>query len=220
MFTGIIQAVGAVKQLQKQGGDVLLQITCAAFDFEQIALGDSIAVNGVCLTVVQKSGDGFGADVSVETLEHTSLKQLASGAPVNLECAATPTTPLGGHLVSGHVDGVGEIVALREEARSTRYAVRVPAELAKYIAKKGSVCIDGVSLTVNDVSGAEFGINIIPHTQQHTIFAQYRKGSAVNIEVDVIARYVERLLLGERAAEQGSPLSVEFLAEHGFAGKR
>lgn len=219
MFTGIIQAVGKVKQLQKQGGDVLLQITCSAFDYEQIALGDSIAVNGVCLTVVQKGADGFAADVSVETLEHTSLKQLCSGAPVNLECAVTSNTPLGGHLVSGHVDGVGEIIALREDARSTRYDVRVPAELAKYIAKKGSVCIDGVSLTVNDVNGAEFGINIIPHTQQHTIFANYRQGSPVNIEVDVIARYVERLLLGECAAEKGSKLSAEFLAEHGFAGK-
>lgn len=220
MFTGIIQAVGSVKQLQKQGGDVLLRITCAAFDFEQIALGDSIAVNGVCLTVVQKSADGFAADVSVETLEHTSLKQLDAGVPVNLECAVTPATPLGGHLVSGHVDGVGEIVAWRDEARSTRYEVRVPAELAKYIAKKGSVCIDGVSLTVNDVAGDQFGINIIPHTKQHTIFANYRKGSPVNIEVDVIARYVERLLLGDKAAEKGSRLSAGFLAEHGFGGKK
>ncbi len=219
MFTGIIQTVGAVKQLQKTGGDVRLHIGCDALDFDKIALGDSIAVNGVCLTVVQKSDAGFAADVSIETLEHTSLKQLAAAVPVNLECAVTPATPLGGHLVSGHVDGVGEIVALYEDARSTRYEVQVPAELAKYIAKKGSVCIDGVSLTVNAVNGDQFGINIIPHTKQHTIFANYRKGSLVNIEVDVIARYVERLLLGDKAAVKGSQLSVEFLAEHGFAGK-
>ena len=219
MFTGIIQSVGAVKQLQKTGGDVRLHISCDAFDFEQIALGDSIAVNGVCLTVVSKSDAGFAADVSIETLEHTSLKQLAAGVPVNLECAVTPITPLGGHLVSGHVDGVGEIVALHEDARSTRYEVQVPDELARYIAKKGSVCIDGVSLTVNDVNGNQFGINIIPHTKQHTIFANYRTGTPVNIEVDVIARYVERLLLGEKAADKGSKLSEAFLAEHGFGAR-
>ena len=220
MFTGIIQAVGAVKQLQKTGSDVRLHISCDAFDFDKIGLGDSIAVNGVCLTVVQKSDSGFAADVSIETLEHTSLKQLAADVPVNLECAVTPATPLGGHLVSGHVDGVGEIVALHEDGRSTRYEVQVPVELAKYIAKKGSVCIDGVSLTVNDVNGDQFGINIIPHTKQHTIFANYRKGSSVNIEVDVIARYVERLLLGDKAAAKDSQLSAEFLAEHGFADKQ
>lgn len=219
MFTGIIQAVGAIKQLQKTGGDVRLHISCEAFDFDRITLGDSIAVNGVCLTVVSKNDAGFAADVSIETLEHTSLKQLAAEMPVNLECAVTPATPLGGHLVSGHVDGVGEIIALHEDARSTRYEVKVPPELAKYIAKKGSVCIDGVSLTVNDVSGDQFGINIIPHTKQHTVFANYRKGTPVNIEVDVIARYVERLLLGDKAAVQGSQLSEAFLAEHGFGGK-
>lgn len=220
MFTGIVQAVGKLSQLRKTGGDVRLHIECPGIDFARITLGDSIAVNGVCLTVVDKTSAGFSADVSVETLQHTSLKQLGVGAAVNLECAVTPATPLGGHLVSGHVDGVGEIVALREDARSTRCDVRVPAELAKYIAKKGSICIDGVSLTVNDVAGNQFGINIIPHTWQNTIFANYRVGSPVNIEVDIIARYVERLLLGARAADQGARLSAEFLAEHGFARRR
>jgi riboflavin synthase len=181
-------------------------------------LGDSIATNGVCLTVVDLPGDGFWADVSLETLEHTTLESLKVGTSVNLEKALTPTTRLGGHLVSGHVDGVGEVVSRYEDARSVRFHIKAPDALAKYISHKGSICVDGVSLTVNKIDGAVFELNIVPHTVQETVFGSYRQGSKVNLEVDVIARYLERLLMGEKAAESGEAqgLSLAFLAQNGF----
>ncbi|WJW76219.1 riboflavin synthase [Thiohalobacter sp. IOR34] len=216
MFTGIIEAVGEVAEQQPKGEDLRLRIRTGKLDLGDVALGDSIAVSGVCLTVVDLPGDGFWADVSGETLAKTVLGDLKTGSRVNLEKALTPTTRLGGHLVSGHVDGVGEVIERRPEGRSERFRIRAPAELAKYIAQKGSICVDGVSLTVNAVEGAVFDLNIVPHTLAETTIDDYRPGRRVNLEVDLIARYLERLLLGERAAEAGGGISEAFLAEHGF----
>lgn len=216
MFTGIIQAVGRIAAVEPKGVDARLYVHTGKLDLGDVAVGDSIAVNGVCLTAVTLPGDGFWADVSGETLAKTTLGALTRGSPVNLEKALTPTTRLGGHLVSGHVDGVGEVVSRRDEGRSVRFELRAPAELARYIAAKGSICVDGVSLTVNAVEGALFGLNIVPHTLAETTIGEYAAGTRVNLEVDVIARYLERLLLGERAAQAGQGISLEFLAEHGF----
>ncbi len=184
---------------------------------DDVALGDSICTNGVCLTVVELPGDGYWADVSVESLNFTTLGDLKPGSPVNLEKALTPQSRLGGHIVSGHVDGVGEVVSLDEDARSVRVVLRAPDELARYIAHKGSICIDGTSLTVNAVNGAEFDLNIIPQTLAETVFGHYQPGSRVNLEVDVIARYLERLLQGDAAADASATgLSMDTLAENGF----
>ena len=218
MFTGIIQAVGQVAAMQARGGDLRLRINTGKLPIDDVALGDSICTNGVCLTVIELPGDGYWADVSVETLNFTTLGDLKTGARVNLEKALTPASRLGGHIVSGHVDGVGEIVSLQEDARSIRVVVSAPAALAKYIAHKGSICVDGTSLTVNAVSGNQFDLNIIPQTMAETIFGQYQPGTRVNLEVDVIARYLERLVLGDAAADPAAHggLSMEKLAEHGF----
>ena len=217
MFTGIIQAVGEVVTLQPSGGDVRLRIKTGSLSLDDVALGDSICTNGVCLTVIELPGDGYWADVSVETLDFTTLGKLKSGSRVNLEKAMTPASRLGGHIVSGHVDGVGEIVSLEKDARSVRFVVRAPDALAKYIAHKGSICVDGTSLTVNAVRGAEFDLNIIPQTVAETIFGEYQAGSRVNLEVDVIARYLERLVLGDAAADpKTTGLSMEMLADNGF----
>ncbi len=218
MFTGIIQAVGKVAAMVPEGGDLRLRIATGSLDLKDVVLGDSIAVNGVCLTAVQLPGDGFWADVSLETVSRTALQRLQSGSRVNLEKALTPTTRLGGHLVSGHVDGVGTIVSRNKESRSERFTIAAPSGLARYIAEKGSICIDGVSLTVNRVDGASFEINIVPHTIRNTIIDEYRPGREINLEVDVIARYLERLLLGERAAHPKSEggITRELLAEAGF----
>ena len=222
MFTGIVETVGRVVALQPSDGDLRLRIANADIVKGDIALGDSIATNGVCLTVVDLPGDGFWADVSRETMAHTTIPQWQIGARVNLEKALTPQARLGGHIVSGHVDGIGEVVARSEEARSIRFTVRAPHALAKYIAHKGSICVDGISLTVNAVSGAEFELNIVPHTAHVTICGDYRPGTRVNLEVDVIARYLERLLLGDNAAQphaQGGGITSAFLAEHGFGSQ-
>ncbi len=218
MFTGIIEAVGSIVSMEPKGGDVRLRIATGKLDLTDVKLGDSIAVNGVCLTAVALPGDGFWADVSVETLKHTSFKQLKNGAPVNLEKALTPSSRLGGHIVSGHVDGLGEVVSRFEDARSIHFKIKAENELAKYIAHKGSICVDGISLTVNAVAGSVFDLNIVPHTAQETTVDLWKPGVAVNLEVDVIARYLERLLLGEKAAEASShsDISMEFLAENGF----
>ncbi|EGV28279.1 riboflavin synthase, alpha subunit [Thiorhodococcus drewsii AZ1] len=218
MFTGIIQSVGRVLRLEPRGGDVRLTIETGKLSLDAVALGDSIAVNGVCLTAVELSPQGFAADVSRETLSLTTLGALVPGGRVNLEKALTLSTPLGGHLVSGHVDGMGTLLERHEDARSWRLRIQAPDELARYIAHKGSICIDGTSLTVNRIEGAVFELNIVPHTVQETIIGDYRPGSRVNLEVDLVARYLERLLLGERAADpKASGLTLDFLAEHGFA---
>jgi len=220
MFTGIIQATGAIRRLERRGGDVRLHVGTGKLDLGDVRAGDSIATSGVCLTVVESGADWFAADVSLETLALTTLGGLAAGARVNLEKAMAVGDRLGGHIVSGHVDGVGEIVSMRPDGRSTRYRLRAPAALARYIAHKGSICVDGVSLTVNSVDGAEFELNIIPVTAAETIFGDYRPGTRVNLEVDVIARYLERLLLGEAAAHPGAAaggVTRELLARSGFA---
>ena len=217
MFTGIIQAVGEIARMEPSGGDMRLYIRTGKLPLDDVALGDSIATNGVCLTVVELPGDGYWADVSVETLNFSTLGDLKTGSKVNLEKALTPESRLGGHIVSGHVDGVGEVVSLVEDARSIRFVLRAPDELAKYIAHKGSICVDGTSLTVNAVNGAEFDLNIIPQTMAETVFGDYRPGTRVNLEVDVIARYLERLLQGDAAAHPGAAgLSMDTLAENGY----
>ena len=218
MFTGIIEAIGQVVAVEPKGGDLRLRIKSNGLDLGDVELGDSIATNGVCLTVVALPGDGYWADVSVETLNHSTLKSIKVGAPVNLEKALTPTTRLGGHLVSGHVDGVGEVVSRQSNARSEQFRIKAPAELAKYISHKGSITVDGTSLTVNAVDGCEFELNIVPHTIEKTVIGNYQAGTKVNLEVDVIARYLERLLMGEEAAKPGVKKGIDlaFLAENGF----
>ncbi|HID44614.1 MAG TPA: riboflavin synthase [Chromatiaceae bacterium] len=217
MFTGIIQAIGNIAGIKDQGGDIRLSINTGKLDLSDVELGDSIAVNGVCLTAVELPGDGFVADVSRETLSLTSLGNLSSGSPVNLEKALTLATRLGGHLVSGHVDGLGVVVSRQEDARSVRFVIEAPAELAKYIVHKGSITVDGTSLTVNGVDGARFELNIVPHTLQETIMGTYQVGSRVNLEVDLVARYLERLLLGDKAAEPGAEgVTRDQLLQAGF----
>jgi riboflavin synthase len=218
MFTGLIKAVGSIERITPSGGDVRLGVQAGNLDLDSLGLGDSIAVNGICLTAVELGQGRFAADVSRETLGLTTLGGLSPGARVNLEPALTLATPLGGHLVSGHVDGVGEVLEMREDARSWRLQIHAPAELSRYIAHKGSICVDGTSLTVNRVVGAVFELNIVPHTMAETIMGDYRPGTRVNLEVDLIARYLERLVLGDRAGEGGASITLEFLREHGFGG--
>lgn len=216
MFTGIVEAVGNIVAKIPQGGDARLHIDADALDLSEVKTGDSIAVSGACLTVVERRGDGFCADVSNETLARTVLGEATAGTRVNLERAITPTTRLGGHLVSGHVDGIGRVTAYHQDGRSWRLHIQAPAELARYIAEKGSICVDGVSLTINGVEGASFDLNIVPHTYQQTTLGGYRVGQRVNLEVDIIARYLERLVLGERAAGAEGGLSVDMLRNAGF----
>jgi riboflavin synthase len=218
MFTGIIESVGRVQQITPRSGDVRLTIATAKLNLADVKLGDSIATNGICLTVVELTGQGFVADVSNETLRRTCLKTWKVGTAVNLEKALMPTSRLGGHIVSGHVDGLGEIISVKQDARSLQYQVRAPDDLAKYISEKGSITVDGISLTVNAIDGAVFSLNIVPHTVQETNVGSWQVGSVVNLEVDLLARYLERLLLGEKAAQSTakSDISLEFLAKHGF----
>ena len=213
MFTGIIQAIGKIAALERRDGDARLRVASGKLDLADVKLGDSIAVGGVCLTVVELSAKDFTVDVSGETLACTTLGNLKPGATVNLEKALLPTTRLGGHMVSGHVDGVGKVLDRRQDARSVRFRIAVPRELGKYIAEKGSVCINGVSLTVNAVCDAEFEVNIVPHTLAATTLGELAAGDAVNIEVDLLARYLERLLRGQDTAAGVTP---ELLARHGF----
>ncbi len=216
MFTGIIEAIGEIVDLQPSDGDLRLRIRSGKLDLSDVQLGDSIAVNGVCLTAVELPGDGFWADVSGETLANTCVGQWQQGQRVNLEKALTPTTRLGGHLVSGHVDGIGTVSRRWQDARSIRFEIQVADGLARYIAHKGSVCVDGTSLTVNAVQGARFELNIVPHTLQETIMDTYQAGTQVNIEVDLLARYLERLVLGEHAADANAGIDMAFLQQHGF----
>jgi riboflavin synthase len=214
MFTGIIEATGRISAIREQGGDWRLSISSESLDFSDVRLGDSIAVSGVCLTALDVHAGGFSADVSRETLSVTTLVTLKVGAQVNLEKALMPQSRLGGHIVSGHVDGIAELLSRRPDGRSERLTFQLPQELARYVAHKGSICIDGVSLTVNEVQGREFGVNIIPHTAERTTLHDYRPGRRVNIEVDVISRYLERLL--QDRGEAGG-LTLEQLSRAGFA---
>lgn len=194
MFTGIIQDIGTISAWQSHGADCRARIAVNTLPLGRLGIGDSIAVNGVCLTAIELDEKQFSVDISGETLSCTTLGGLRIGSPVNLETALTAGSALGGHMVSGHVDGVGEVLTLADDGRSLRFEFAAPHALARYIAAKGSVCIDGVSLTVNSVDGNRFSVNIIPHTLEKTIFSDYRAGSSVNLEVDIIARYLERLL--------------------------
>ncbi len=199
MFTGIVTAVGTVSAVDPAGDERRITIDAGRLDTDDVAVGDSIAVDGVCLTVVNHGHGCLSFDVSGETLACTTLGERGTGDEVNLEAAMLPTTRLGGHLVSGHVDGVGRVSARWREGSCERFTIEVPAGLEQYIARKGSLCVSGVSLTVNDVSGREVGLNVIPHTLQATNFARLSAGARVNIEVDIIARYLERLLQGGSA---------------------
>ena len=212
MFTGIIKAKGTIRSMETRGGDVRLSVQSDGLPWSEYEIGESIAVNGVCLTAVALHEDGFDTDVSVETLDVTALGGLAVGSPVNLEPAISLGERLGGHLVSGHVDCTGQVVSHDTDARSIRLAIEIPKDYARYVAKKGSVCVDGVSLTVNEVSGNTFELNIIPHTADVTIIGDYAAGTVVNVEVDLLARYLERLLIRD-----GDDISIDFLKAHGYA---
>ena len=201
MLTGIISAIGDIAELEQRDGDVRLTIRTGNLSLADVHLGDSIACNGACLTAVELTGEGFIADVSVETLNLTTIVNWQVGNRINLEKAMQASDRFGGHIVSGHVDGIGEVISLHEDARSWRFRIRVPRELAKYIAHKGSITVDGTSLTINKVEGAEFELNIVPHTMTHTVMGDYKVGTKVNLEVDLVARYLERLLLGDKAAD-------------------
>lgn len=194
MFTGIVEALGRIEAVEAVGGDRRMRFVSDNDYLAGLQLGDSVAVSGVCLTAVQLLPRGFAADLSVETLDATTAGQWQPGRAVNLERALTPAKPLGGHLMSGHVDGVGRLVEKHEEARSWRLTFEAPQALAKYIARKGSIAIDGISLTVNDVEKNRFGVNIIPQTWSHTTLGALAAGGQVNLEVDLLARYLERLL--------------------------
>jgi riboflavin synthase len=210
MFTGIIKATGRLADVRHKGGDREVRIAAEGLPWLDYATGDSIAVNGVCLTAVSLQKDGFVADVSAETLAVTTLSDLSPASRVNLEPALALGERLGGHLVSGHVDGIGEVRSRQPDARAVRFEIGVPRELARYIAKKGSVAVDGVSLTINDVSADSFSVAIIPHTINETIIDDYRPGTRVNIEVDMMARYLERL------SGADGRISEEFLKAHGY----
>jgi riboflavin synthase len=197
MFTGIVQGVGTVRAIEPRGGDVKIVIDTGAVSLADIELGGSIAVSGVCLTATQHTASSFAADVSRETLALTTLGGLAAGAKVNLEKALLAGQALGGHYVTGHVDGVGQVVSRHDDARSVRMEFVVPPELARYVARKGSICIDGVSLTVNGAAGDRFDVNLVPHTLEVTTLGGLQAGSRVNLEVDIIARYVERMMRPE-----------------------
>ena len=220
MFTGIIEAVGQVVASQSKQGDIRLRINTGKLDLSDVKLGDSIATNGVCLTVVDLPGDGFWADVSKESITHTNILDWKSGKSVNLEQALTLATRLGGHMVTGHVDGLGTILSRNEDARSVRFKIKAPAELSKYIAAKGSITVDGVSLTVNAIEDAQagatiFDLNIVPHTVQETVIQGYQVGQSVHLEVDVIARYLERMMQ-QNNEQPKSGISQAFLAQNGF----
>lgn len=213
MFTGIIQAVGQIASVASRAEGIRITVVSDTLDFTDVSAGDSIAVNGVCLTVVGLLDRGFETDVSAETLSCTTIGEQAAGNSVNLEKALLPTTRMGGHLVSGHVDGVATVYACRDVGESRLIEFTLPASLQRYIATKGSVCIDGVSLTVNTVSGNRFSVNIIPHTRQQTIIEHYHPGSHVNIEVDIIARYLERLLT---SGDDSNTITESLLQRTGF----
>lgn len=216
MFTGIIQTIGTITSASKVGGDLRLVIDAPEFTDEKIDLGDSIAVNGVCLTVIKRDTSHLTFDVSLESISRTLIEQWSNNTQVNLEMALLPTTRLGGHLVSGHVDGVGELVTLKQDARSWYMQFKVPENLKRYIAEKGSITINGISLTVNSIQDDLFDINVVPHTMQVTTMGTLETGQKVHLEVDLIARYLERLLTNS-TEPVASNISADFLQKHGFS---
>ncbi len=216
MFTGIILAIGKITVIQQHSGDYRLTIDTGNLPLDDVVLGDSIAVNGVCLTAVELGKQYFCADVSNESLSKTTLNFAQIGTSVNLELALTLSTRLGGHLVSGHVDGIATVIEKKTDARSIGFKFKAPDNLAKYIAEKGSICLNGISLTVNSVEGAFFSVNIVPHTLKETTLGDSEVGSKINIEVDLLARYMERLIKGETAAEPCSQVTMTLLQQSGF----
>lgn len=211
MFTGIIEATGSIAQITPKGGDVQVRVNSGKLDLTDVALGDSIATNGVCLTVVELFADGYAADVSNETIKNTGFANYRAGQQVNLEKAMLPTTRFGGHMVSGHVDSVSRVAAIYDNGRAKDIWVELPTELKKYVVKKGSITIDGISLTVNDVNESQFKLTIVPHTSSETTLDKINVGSQVNVEIDLIARYVERLI---QTKDNG--VSMDLLARTGF----
>ncbi len=218
MFTGIIEARGTLSALVNKGTDISVTINSGKLDLSDVKLGDSIATNGVCLTVVGLTEQGYTADLSLETLKRTAFVDYQVGQAVNLEKAMLPTTRFGGHMVSGHVDAVGEIVERQQVGRAIEFWVAVPDELSKYLAEKGSVAVDGISLTINAVRDSAFKLTIVPHTASETTIESFQVGHKVNVEVDVIARYLERLMFGQKAASTSSSLTMGLLAKSGFLG--
>lgn len=215
MFTGIIESVGSIVKIEPVSGDARFMIDTGKLDMTDVQIGDSIACNGVCLTAVELGEHYYVADVSSESLSVTTLGNLSIGSPVNLEKALRLQDRLGGHLVSGHVDGVGEVVSIEPDARSWRYQLKAPTGLAKYIAAKGSICINGISLTVNGVDDVLFDVNIVPHTRQETTIKDLQIGTKINLEVDLLARYLERMMIAPQEQES-SRVTKELLAENGF----
>ena len=218
MFTGIIEAVGKISALTPKCVDVSVTVDSGSLDLSDVKLGDSIATNGVCLTVVKLTGKGYVADLSLETLHRTAFANYKAGQVVNLEKAMLATTRFGGHMVSGHIDAVAEVIERQHIGRAIEFWIKVPPQLAKYISEKGSVAVDGISLTVNAVRGDEFKLTIVPHTAAETTMADFKVGRKINLEVDVIARYLERLMLGDKAAEKQSKVTMDLLARTGFLG--
>ncbi len=217
MFTGIIEAVGTLKALTPKGEDMSITVSSGNLDMSDVKLGDSIATNGVCLTVVAMTENSYTADLSLETMKLTGFTQYQVGDKVNLEKAMLPTTRFGGHIVSGHVDGVGEIIERNPVGRAIEYWIKMPEEIAKYVAYKGSVTVDGISLTVNGLRTNGFKLTIVPHTSSETTIDSFQVGRKVNLEVDVLARYLERLLKGEAAESGNASITMEFLQQNGFA---
>ncbi|USP05367.1 riboflavin synthase [Vibrio fluvialis] len=217
MFTGIVEAVGTLTAITPKGEDITISVDAGKLDMSDVKLGDSIATNGVCLTVVEFNSHSYSADLSLETLKKSGFADYKVGDKVNLEKAMLPTTRFGGHIVSGHVDGVGEIVERNPVGRAIELWVAMPAELSKYVAEKGSITVDGISLTVNDLRKNAIKLTIVPHTTQETTIDHFQVGRKVNLEVDVLARYLERLLNGGRDEQPESRITMEFLQQNGFA---
>jgi len=217
MFTGIVEAVGTLTAITPKGEDISVTVEVGKLDMSDVKLGDSIATNGVCLTVVDFSSTSYTADLSIETLQKTGFTDYQAGDKVNLEKAMLPTTRFGGHIVSGHVDGVGEIVERNMVGRAIEFWVSMPEEIAKYVAEKGSITVDGISLTVNDLRKNAFKLTIVPHTGEETTIADFHVGRKVNLEVDVLARYMERLLTSQRDQQPESRITMDFLQQNGFA---
>ena len=216
MFTGIVEAVGTLTAITPKGEDISVTVEVGKLDMSDVKLGDSIATNGVCLTVVDYNATSYSADLSLETLQKTGFTDYQAGDKVNLEKAMLPTTRFGGHIVSGHVDGVGEIVERNMVGRAIEFWVAMPADIAKYIAEKGSITVDGISLTVNDLRKNAFKLTIVPHTGEETTIADFHVGRKVNLEVDVLARYMERLLTSQQEQPE-SRITMDFLQQNGFA---
>nr|P51961.1 RecName: Full=Riboflavin synthase; Short=RS [Photobacterium phosphoreum]AAA25628.1 riboflavin synthetase alpha subunit [Photobacterium phosphoreum] len=216
MFTGIIEAVGNISAITSKGSDFEVSVNCDTLDLADVKIGDSIATNGICLTVVKLTANSYVADLSIETLSRTAFNYYKVGQAVNLEKAMLPTTRFGGHIVSGHVDAVAEVIECRTSGRAIDIWIRVPSQIEKYLSEKGSVTVDGVSLTVNAVTGNEFKLTIVPHTVVETTIADFKVGNKVNIEVDVLARYIERLLLVDKPEDKQSKISMDLLERNGF----